>query len=349
MGGHFDIEGKSAKIAEKEQFTLAADFWQEREKAQTLLREINELKDTVKDYEQLTTAFDDVAALWDLALEEDDESLAAEAAAELKKVAKMLSDRELSLLLSGEYDSHDAIIALHSGAGGLEAQDWVQMLLRMFSRYAENHGYKLELIDSLPDDEGGVKSATVSVKGRNAYGYFKSEKGVHRLVRISPFDAAGRRHTSFASVDVLPQVADDNEIEINSDDLRIDTYRSSGKGGQHLNKTDSAVRITHLPTGIVAQCQDERSQFANKDRAMAILKARLLDKKLQEREAELAQLRGEHQDIGWGSQIRSYIFQPYRLVKDHRTGYEMGNTDAVMDGEIDGFIAAYLQMLVSKK
>jgi len=349
LGGHFDIEGKSIQIADKEQLTLATDFWQERDKAQALLRQINELKESVKDYRQLKEAFDDVSTLWQLALEEDDESLAVEAVAELKKVTKMLSDRELSLLLSGEYDNHDAIIALHAGAGGLEAQDWVQMLLRMFSRYAENHDYKVELIDSLPDDEGGVKSATVSIKGRNAFGYFKSEKGVHRLVRISPFDSAGRRHTSFASVDVLPQVADDNEIEINSDDLRIDTYRSSGKGGQHLNKTDSAVRITHLPTGIVVQCQDERSQFANKDRAMAILKARLLDRKLQEREAELAQIRGEQQEIGWGSQIRSYVFQPYRLVKDHRTGYEMGNTDAVMDGGIDGFIAAYLQMLVNSK
>ena len=246
-------------------------------------------------------------------------------------------------MLSGEYDSHDAILSIHAGAGGLEAQDWAEMLMRMYNRWAERHNYKTELIDCLPADEGGIKSATISVLGLNAYGYLKSERGVHRLVRMSPYDTQGRRHTSFASVDVLPQVADDNEIEIPAEEMRIDTYRSSGKGGQHLNKTDSAVRITHLPTNIVVQCQDERSQFANKERAMQLLKAKLLDKKIREREAELAALRGEQQDIGWGSQIRSYIFQPYRLVKDHRTGYEMGNTDAVMDGDIDGFIAEYLR------
>jgi peptide chain release factor 2 len=250
---------------------------------------------------------------------------------------------ELDQMLSGDYDSHDAILSIHAGAGGLEAQDWAEMLLRMYSRWAERHGYRSELIDYLGADEGGIKSATLSVLGTNAYGYLKSERGVHRLVRMSPYDTQGRRHTSFASIDVMPQVADDTEIKIDPDDLRIDTYRSSGKGGQHINKTDSAVRITHLPSGIVCQCQEERSQLNNKDRAMQLLKAKLLAVKLQEREAELAALRGHQQEICWGSQIRSYVFQPYRLVKDHRTNYEMGNADAVLDGDLDGFIAEYLR------
>jgi len=235
------------------------------------------------------------------------------------------------------------VLSLHAGAGGVEAQDWVEMLLRMYTRYLAQEKYKVETLDLLPGDEAGVKSATISIEGRNAYGYLKSERGVHRLVRFSPFDAAGRRHTSFASVAVMPQVASDKEIEIKDEDLRIDTYRSGGKGGQHLNKTDSAVRITHLPSGIVVQCQDERSQHTNKDKAMKILLARLLERKIQQDEAKLLQLQGEQQEIGWGSQIRSYVFQPYRLVKDHRTGLEIGNVDAVMDGDIGPFIAAWLK------
>ncbi len=322
---------------------MAPGFWDDRAAAQALLEQINRRKDTVEDYQRLERHYNDAATLYELAVEEDEEELGREAEQDLHSFLKELDAMELSLLLSGEYDDHNAILSLHAGAGGLEAQDWTEMLLRMLTRYCEHHRYKVAIIDSLPADEGGYKSVTIAVTGKNAYGYLKSERGVHRLVRISPYDAAGRRHTSFASVDVLPQVTDDNEVEINNDDLRIDTYRSSGKGGQHLNKTDSAVRITHLPTGIVVQCQDERSQFANKDRAMQLLSAKLLDLKLRQREAQIAQLRGEQQEIGWGSQIRSYVFQPYRLVKDHRTGYEMGNTDAVMDGELDGFIAAYLQ------
>ncbi len=335
-------------VALMEKQTLEPGFWDDRQAAQALLSQINRRKDVIEDYQRLQRHFSDAATLYELAAEENDESVAKEAAAELTAVNKEMAAMELSLLLSGEYDSHNAIVSLHAGAGGLEAQDWTEMLLRMYTRYCENHRYKVEIIDSLPADEGGYKSVTISVNGRNAYGYLKSERGVHRLVRISPYDAAGRRHTSFASVDVLPQVADDNEVEINVDDLRIDTYRSSGKGGQHLNKTDSAVRITHLPTGIVVQCQDERSQFANKDRAMQLLAAKLLDLKLREREAQMNELRGEQQEIGWGSQIRSYVFQPYRLVKDHRTGYEVGNTDAVMNGDLDGFIAAYLQKFAPK-
>lgn len=345
-GGLFDIEAKQEAINKMEEQTCAAGFWDDREAAQALVDKLNRRREVVKSYENARNACDEAEAALELALEDDSFLKEAEHAA--AAFEKLLEELELSQMLSGEYDSHDAILAIHAGAGGLEAQDWAEMLLRMFTRWAERHHYKAELIDCLPADEGGMKSATLSVTGANAYGYLKSERGVHRLVRISPFDAQGRRHTSFASVDVLPQVADDNEIVIPAEEMRIDTYRSSGKGGQHLNKTDSAVRITHIPTGIVVQCQDERSQFANKDRAMQLLKAKLLDKKIREREAEMAALRGEQQDIGWGSQIRSYVFQPYRLVKDHRTGYEMGNTDAVMDGDLDGFIAAYLRQYASK-
>ena len=322
---------------------MAPDFWNDREKAQELMAKINHRREVVKAYQSTADLFEEAETATQLALEEDDEDFAAEAEKLTRRFMRKLEELELSQLLSGEYDGNGALLSLHAGAGGLEAQDWADMLLRMFTRWAENHHYKIEVIDILPADEGGIKSATISVTGLNAYGYLKSERGVHRLVRISPYDTAGRRHTSFASVDVLPQVSSDNEIEINPDDLRIDTYRSSGKGGQHLNKTDSAVRITHIPTGIVVQCQNERSQFSNKDMAMQMLRAKLLDRKIREREAELAALRGDQQEIGWGSQIRSYVFQPYRLVKDHRTGYEMGNTDAVMDGELDGFIAEYLR------
>ncbi len=305
---------------------------------------INGLKETVNRYQSLRNLLDDLQALWELASEAEDESLLPELKSQQRNLEKQLEKLELEVLLSGEYDNHAAILSLHAGAGGVEAQDWAQMLLRMYMRYCESRGFKVELMDSLPGEEAGIKSATLSVEGLNAYGYLRAERGVHRLVRISPFDAAGRRHTSFASLDVLPQVEEENEVEIREEDLRIDTYRSSGKGGQHLNKTDSAVRITHIPTGIVVQCQDERSQFFNRDKAMRLLSAKLLDKQIREREAELAGLRGEQQEIGWGSQIRSYIFQPYRLVKDHRTGFEMGNVDAVMDGDLDGFISAYLQM-----
>ena len=307
------------------------------------MQRINDLKEQVRGARELIAASDDLAALWELAREEDDEALAGEAAGELRRLLKRLEAAELTVLLSGDYDDHNAVISLHAGAGGVEAQDWVEMLLRMYTRYFAQEKYKTETLDLLPGDEAGVKSVTVSVEGKNAYGYLKSERGVHRLVRISPFDAAGRRHTSFASVAVMPQVAHDKEIEIKDEDLRIDTYRSGGKGGQHLNKTDSAVRITHLPSGIVVQCQDERSQHSNKDKAMKILLARLLERKIQQQEAKLTQIQGEQQEIGWGSQIRSYVFQPYRLVKDHRTGLEIGNVDAVMDGEIGPFIAAWLK------
>lgn len=341
LGGLFDIEEKMEAIARMEEQTMAAGFWDDREKAQELLTQISRRREVVKAFTQTETLYNDGEAAVELAL--DDLEFLPEAERTVRAFSRSLEELELSQLLSGAYDANDALLTLHAGTGGLEAQDWTEMLLRMYTRWAERHGYKTALVDELPADEGGVKSATLSVQGLNAYGYLKSERGVHRLVRISPYDTQGRRHTSFASVDVLPQVEEGQGVEINPDDLRIDTYRSSGKGGQHLNKTDSAVRITHIPTGIVVQCQNERSQFANKDVAMQMLRSKLLDKQIREREAELAALRGEQQEIGWGSQIRSYVFQPYRLVKDHRTNYEMGNTDAVMDGDLDGFISEYLR------
>lgn len=307
------------------------------------MQKITALKSRVELYLDMKRYFDDLKALWELGLEEGDESLEAEIDRGLADMAGRLDRLELDLMLSGPYDRGNAIISLHAGAGGTEAQDWVQMLLRMYTRWAEEKGYRVETIDLLPGDEAGVKSVTLSVNGENAYGYLRAEKGVHRLVRISPFDASGRRHTSFASMDVLPEVSDEEEVNIDPADLRIDTYRSGGAGGQHVNKTDSAVRITHLPTGIVVQCQNERSQLANRLRAMKLLQARLLDQQIRKREEELAALRGDQQDIAWGSQIRSYVFHPYSLVKDHRTGVEAGNVTAVMDGEIDAFISAYLR------
>ena len=280
--------------------------------------------------------------LWEMGREENDESVENEVRGQLSSLVKDIDALELEVLLAGPYDNHHAIISLHAGAGGTEAQDWVMMLMRMYTRYCERQGFKVEILDYLPGEEAGVKSVSLSVEGTNAFGYLKSEKGVHRLVRISPFDTNGRRHTSFASVDVLPQVEYDDEVTVDPEELRIDTFRAGGKGGQHLNKTDSAVRITHLPTGTVAQCQDERSQHSNRDKAMKILKAKLLEIQRRQQEEQLAEMRGDQQDIAWGSQIRSYVFQPYRLIKDHRTGAEVGNVDAVMDGDLDDFISAYL-------
>lgn len=344
----FDIAGKEKEINDLDKVTAQEGFWEEREKAQRILQRMTNLKEKVRKYHVLVTQFDDIKTLWELALEEDDESLEDEIVDQLNNWIKVIKLVEIEVLLSGQYDSHDAILSLHAGAGGVEAQDWVAMLMRMYSRYCEGRGFKVEIIDYLAGDEAGVKSVTLSIEGINAFGYLKSEKGVHRLVRISPFDTNGRRHTSFASVDVLPQVEYDDEVQIDPDDLKIDTFRSGGKGGQHLNKTDSAVRITYQPLGIVVMCQDERSQHANRDRAMKLLRAKLLEIKRREQEEQIAVLRGDQQEIGWGSQIRSYIFQPYRLVKDHRTGVEVGNVDAVMDGELDNFISAYLQQFRKK-
>jgi len=308
------------------------------------MQEINFLRRRVGDFDTVNSLYEDISLLWQLGIEEEDESLEKEVSEGIARLHAKLAGLELELLLNGPYDRANAVISLHAGAGGTEAQDWVQMLLRMYTRWADEKGYEVETLDLLPGDEAGVKSVTLLIKGENIFGYLSSEKGVHRLVRISPFDASGRRHTSFASVDVLPEFEDDSQVEIDPVDLKIDTYRSGGAGGQHVNKTDSAVRITHLPTGIVVQCQNERSQHANRLKAMKFLQAKLLDLQLKQKEADLTAIRGEQQDIAWGSQIRSYVFHPYSLVKDHRTGVEIGNVDAVMNGSIDPFISAYLHL-----
>lgn len=307
------------------------------------MQEINGLRRRVDDFTQLSSAFEDIFVLWQMGMEEGDESLEGEVSDGMSELEERLTGIELELLLNGPYDRANAVISLHAGAGGTEAQDWVQMLLRMYSRWADKRGFQLETLDLLPGDEAGVKSVSLLISGENAFGYLKAEKGVHRLVRISPFDSSGRRHTSFASVDVLPEAEDDSEIIVNQEDLKIDTYRAGGAGGQHVNKTDSAVRLTHIPTGIVVQCQNERSQHSNRLKAMKLLQAKLLDLQLKQKEEELNALRGEQNEIAWGSQIRSYVFQPYMLVKDHRTGVEIGNVDSVMDGNIDLFISGYLR------
>lgn len=322
---------------------LEIGFWDNQNLAQKIVQRVANLRDKVSVFQELAEKHEELEVLIELGQEEEDESLAAEARESLDSVSRLVEEMELAVLLNGPYDRGNAIIALHAGAGGTEAQDWVEMLLRMYGRWAERHRFKIEILDMLPGDEAGIKSATIEVVGANAYGYLLAEKGVHRLVRISPFDAAGRRHTSFASVDVLPEVEEDVDIVIDPEDLKIDTFRSGGAGGQHVNKTDSAVRMTHLPTGIVVSCQNERSQMANRLAAMKMLKARLIDLELRKKEAELAALRSDQQEIAWGSQIRSYVFHPYSLVKDHRTGWETGNINAVMDGDIDPFIASYLK------
>ena len=312
------------------------------EKSQKVLQRIKNLRSKFDKYVKLEKTWDDLNTLNELGLEEDDESVIYEIKEGIVSLKHEINKMKIETLLVGPYDKNNAIISMHAGAGGTEAQDWVQMLLRMYTRWAENKGYTAKILDYLDGDEAGVKSVTIHVIGENAYGYMKSEKGVHRLVRISPFDASGRRHTSFASVDVMPELDDDIEIDIDPDDLRVDTYRSSGAGGQHVNKTDSAIRITHLPTGIVVSCQNERSQFQNKDTAMKMLKSKLFDLKEQEQKKKIEGIKGTQMDIAWGSQVRSYVFCPYTLVKDHRTDYEEGNVNAVMNGDIDEFINAYL-------
>jgi peptide chain release factor 2 len=304
---------------------------------------MNAVKSSVDQYTALQNEYDELEMMAELAEEEGDESLAAEVADSVEKLVKKLEEFELQLLLNQPYDKMNAILELHPGAGGTESQDWGQMLLRMYTRWAEKRGFKVETLDYLPGDEAGIKSVTLLIKGYNAYGYLKAEKGVHRLVRISPFDASGRRHTSFVSCDVVPEISDDVEIEIRNEDLKIDTYRASGAGGQHINTTDSAVRITHIPTGIVVTCQNERSQIKNRERAMTMLRSKLYERKIEEQQRELDEIRGEQSDIAWGSQIRSYVFHPYSMVKDHRTNVETGNVGAVMDGDLDAFIDGYLR------
>ena len=318
-------------------------FWDDVEQANKVSARIKLLGAKMDKYRKLTEKGEDVATLMEMAEEEDDASLLAEIEAEMKRFSDGVEEMRLAMMLKGPYDSSNAVLSLHAGAGGTEAQDWTQMLYRMYTRYCENKGYAVKVLDLLDGDEAGIKSVTFEVDGENAYGYLKAEKGVHRLVRISPFDAAGRRHTSFVSLDVTPIFDDDvNDITIEPDDIRIDTYRSGGAGGQNVNKVSSAIRITHFATGIVVQCQNERSQLQNKDMAMRMLKGKLLELQERERMEQMAQITGEMKKIEWGSQIRSYVFQPYTLVKDHRTGVENGNIQAVMDGELDAFIHAFL-------
>jgi peptide chain release factor 2 len=320
----------------------AQGFWENAEAAQSLMKEKTSLQTAITSWESLSKASEDLDVMLELASEEGGEELTLDIDEAIKKLARDIDSAELELMLSGENDRLNAILTVHPGAGGTESQDWAEMLLRMYLRWCERRGYKTEIIDYLPGEEAGVKSVTFEVTGKNAYGYLKAEAGVHRLVRISPFDSNKRRHTSFASVFVYPEVEDDVKIEIDEKDLRIDTYRASGAGGQHVNKTSSAIRITHIPTNIVVQCQDERSQFKNKDKAFKVLRSRLYDLEVKKKEAERDKMNSAKKDIAWGSQIRSYVFMPYQMVKDHRTGYEVGNISAVMDGDLDGFIEAYL-------
>lgn len=318
-------------------------FWDDPETAQKTAQDVNSLKEEVDGFHKLSAGVDDLEALQEMAAEENDESLLPEMDELLAKCRSELEHLELGMLLSGEYDANNAILTLHAGAGGTEAQDWTSMLLRMFTRFAEQNGFALEMLDYQPGDEAGVKSATIQVNGHNAYGFLRSEKGVHRLVRISPFDANARRHTSFAAVDVMPELDDTVDVNINMDEVRVDVYRSSGAGGQHVNKTSSAVRMTHEPTGIVVQCQNERSQIQNRERCLQMLRAKLYEYEKAKQDALVSDIAGDYQNIEWGSQIRSYVFQPYTMVKDHRTGCETGNIQAVMDGDLMPFVEAYLR------
>ncbi len=321
----------------------APDFWDDQNNAQKVINEVNGLKDMVHTLENHEEAHENMEVSYELVKEENDEELAADLEEEVKQLQTDLNQFELNMLLSEPYDKNNAILELHPGAGGTESQDWASMLLRMYTRWAERKGFKVETMDYLPGDEAGVKSVTLMIKGHNAYGYLKAEKGVHRLVRISPFDSSGRRHTSFVSCEVMPEFDDQVEIDVRTEDLKIDTYRSSGAGGQHVNTTDSAVRITHTPTNTVVTCQSERSQIKNREQAMKMLKAKLYQLEIEKQQQELDEIRGEQKEIGWGSQIRSYVFHPYSMVKDHRTNLDIGNTQGVMDGDIDPFINAYLR------
>ena len=345
LGASLNLDAKKERIAELSRYMEAPDFWDDPERSQKMTKELKSLEDTVKSYTTLSTQYDDISELIEMGYEENDPEVIPVIQESLDEFTTNLEALRLSTLLNGEYDKNNAIIRLNSGAGGTEACDWSGMLYRMYTRYADRNGFSVEVLDMLDGDEAGIKSVTFQVNGENAYGYLKSEKGVHRLVRISPFNAAGKRQTSFVSCDVMPEIEEDLDVEINDDDLRIDTYRSSGAGGQHINKTSSAIRITHLPTGIVVTCQNERSQFQNKDKAMQMLKAKLYMLKQQENEEKISGIRGEVKDIAWGNQIRSYVLQPYTRVKDHRTGASSGNAGAVLDGDIDLFISAYLRWL----
>lgn len=339
------IDAAHEKLAELHMMVEQPAFWDDVEKSQKTMQIVKGLEGKIEKFEKLNKMLDDTITLIELCIEENDNSADDEIAADAESFKKQLEEAKLATLLTGEYDSSNAIITFHAGAGGTEAQDWSEMLYRMYNKWADSHGFKVNLLDYLDGDEAGMKSASMLVEGMNAYGFLKSEAGVHRLVRISPFDASGRRHTSFAAIEVMPEIDDNVEIDIRPEDLKVDTYRASGAGGQHINKTSSAVRITHIPTGIVVSCQTQRSQFQNKDYAMKMLRSKLIEIKEREHLEKIEDIKGVQKEIAWGAQIRSYVFMPYTLVKDHRTGFENGNVDSVMDGDLDGFINEYLKSL----
>lgn len=345
---HFDVENKEKELKELESKTTENEFWNDTDNSSKVLKQINSLKSKVEGFKKLNNELNNLLEMSELLQVEEDEELAKELLKSTYTLEKDIEKLEITTLLSGKYDNNNAILTIHPGAGGTEAQDWAEMLYRMYTRWANANGYEVKELDYLEGDEAGLKSVTFSVNGDYAYGYLKGEMGVHRLVRISPFDAGGRRHTSFASVEVLPEITDDIELDINPDDIKMDVYRASGAGGQHINKTSSAVRLTHIPTGIIVACQTERSQFQNRDTAMKMLKSKLLNLKEKEQKDTIDELKGIQMDIAWGSQIRSYVFCPYTLVKDHRTNYEVGNVQAVMDGDLNGFIDSYLKFNLEK-
>jgi len=342
---HFDISNLEKTLKELEEKTTKPEFWEDTENTSKVLAEIKKIKNKYTKYKEIEKEINNLLELSELVKQEYDEEISNEIIKNTKKEQRNLEKLELETLLSGKYDSNNSIITIHPGAGGTESQDWAEMLYRMYTRWATKNEYEIKELDYLEGDEAGIKSVTFEIIGQNSYGYMKSEKGVHRLVRISPFDSGGRRHTSFASVEVLPEITENIEININPDDLRIDTYRASGAGGQHINKTSSAVRITHIPTNTVVACQSERSQIQNRETAMKMLKSKLFDLKEQEQKERIEDLKGEQREIAWGSQIRSYVFCPYTMVKDHRTNYEVGNVQGVMDGEIEGFMESFLKSL----
>lgn len=343
LGEALGLEKMKQEVASLEEQTAANGFWDDIANTQVVLQKIASLKNKIAKYESLKASFDDNLTMIELSDEEEDLDMLDDCKKSVHEFETELEKQTLSTLLSGEYDSKNAILTFHAGAGGTEAQDWNQMLVRMYTHWGEQHGFKVSMIDFLDGDEAGLKSAVLCIEGENAYGYMKSEAGVHRLVRVSPFDASGRRHTSFASLEVMPEIDDTVDVEINPEDIRMEVYRASGAGGQKVNKTSSAVRLIHVPTNIVVSCQVERSQHQNREVAMRMLKSKLLEIKEREHLDKIEDIKGEQKEIGWGSQIRSYVFMPYTLVKDHRTGYEMGNINAVMDGDLDGFINAYLK------
>lgn len=345
---HFDLISLKSQLKVLEEQTTKQDFWEDSKNSSIVLKQINSLKSKIENYTKIDTEINNVIEMSELLNLEPDEELAKEVLKTTSTLEKEIEKLEITTLLSGKYDNNNAILTIHPGAGGTEAQDWAEMLYRMYTRWANANNYEVKELDYLEGDEAGLKSVTFSISGDYAYGYLKGEMGVHRLVRISPFDSGGRRHTSFASIEILPEITEDIQIDINPDDLRVDTYRASGAGGQHINKTSSAIRITHIPTNIVVACQSERSQIQNRETAMKMLKSKLLNLKEKEQKDTIDELKGVQMDIAWGSQIRSYVFCPYTLVKDHRTNYEVGNVAAVMDGDLNGFIDSYLKFNLAK-